>query len=272
MAKVQKLMPHYELIYIADTFNAPYGNKTKRKLLVIARGLVEYINSHFNPEIIVLACNTLTMNAISHLREEFYRTKFVGVEPALKQARIYGGDTIIFATKSTLKHYKRLNKKITAELKGEYEENGLEFFDDDKIYRIAKKDCARLVDENLDNLEVLNPFLEGIFAKPKYRNIENIVLGCTHYVAIKEGINNVFERVRFFDGTTGVANRIRDIARFPKPRNSNPKGQKENGFENNIEYVDKLTQLPKNVKILTTDGDRRQQAKFERYFIKLSNS
>lgn len=267
MAKVQKLMPHYELIYIADTFNAPYGNKSRSKLLQISRSLVEYITSHYNPEIIVLACNTLTMNTISRLREEFFRTKFVGVEPALKQARIYGGDTIIFATKSTLKNYKQLNKKITAELKSQYEENNLEYVDDDKVFRIKSKDCASLVDNNLEDLSRLKPYLENLFSKPKYKNVENIVLGCTHFVAIKEEINDIFERVRFFDGTVGVANRIRDIARFPKPRKNQI--EEKTAFESNFQYSCRLTALPKNIKIITTNGDRRQQARFERYFLKL---
>ena len=269
MAKVQKLMSHYELIYIADTFNAPYGNKSRGKLLQISRSLVEYITSHYNPEIIVLACNTLTMNTISRLREEFFRTKFVGVEPALKQARIYGGDTIVFATKATLKNYKQLNKKITAELKSQYEENNLEYVDDDKVFRLKSKECAALVDKYLEDLSRLKPYLENLFSKPKYKNVENIVLGCTHFVAIKEEINDIFERVRFFDGTTGVANRIRDIARFPKPRKSSNEITEKTAFEGDIEYISRLTKLPKNVKILTTDGDRRTQARFERYFLKL---
>jgi len=269
MAKVQKLMPHYELIYIADTFNAPYGNKSRGKLLQISRSLVEYITSHYNPEIIVLACNTLTMNTISRLREEFFRTKFVGVEPALKQARIYGGDTIVFATKSTLKNYKQLNKKITAELKSQYEENNLEYVDDDKVFRVKSKECAALVDKYLEDLSRLKPYLENLFSKPKYKNVENIVLGCTHFVAIKEEINDIFERVRFFDGTTGVANRIRDIARFPNPRKSSNEITEKTAFEGDIEYISRLTKLPENVKILTTDGDRRTQARFERYFLKL---
>ena len=269
MAKVQKLMPHYELIYIADTFNAPYGNKSRGKLLQISRSLVEYITSHYNPEIIVLACNTLTMNTISRLREEFFRTKFVGVEPALKQARIYGGDTIVFATKATLKNYKQLNKKITAELKSQYEENNLEYVDDDKVFRVKSKECAALVDKYLEDLSRLKPYLETLFSKPKYKNVENIVLGCTHFVAIKEEINDIFERVRFFDGTTGVANRIRDIARFPNPRKSSNEITEKTAFEGDIEYISRLTKLPENVKILTTDGDRRTQARFERYFLKL---
>ena len=269
MAKVQKLMPHYELIYIADTFNAPYGNKSRGKLLQISRSLVEYITSHYNPEIIVLACNTLTMNTISRLREEFFRTKFVGVEPALKQARIYGGDTIVFATKATLKNYKRLNKKITAELKSQYEENNLEYVDDDKVFRLKSKECAALVDKYLEDLSRLKPYLENLFSKPKYKNVENIVLGCTHFVAIKEEINDIFERVRFFDGTTGVANRIRDIARFPNSRKSSNEITEKTAFEGDIEYISRLTKLPENVKILTTDGDRRTQARFERYFLKL---
>ncbi|MBR4406751.1 MAG: aspartate/glutamate racemase family protein [Clostridia bacterium] len=268
LAKAQKLLPHYEMIYLADTFNAPYGNKSKRKLEKIAENLVEFINTQFNPEIIVLACNTLTMNTISRLREEFYRTKFVGVEPALKQAKIYGGDTIIFATKSTIRNYKKLNKKISLELKSEYEENGLEYPEEDKVFRVALSDCAQLIDQHLDDLSCLRPLLEKTFSKPKYKNCENLVLGCTHYIAIKEVLNDIFERIRFFDGTTGVANRIRDIARFPKPKNKQ-QTQEEIAFENNREYVDRINRLPKNVKIITTDGDRRQQAKFERYFLKL---
>ena len=82
----KKVLPDINFIYVADSQNSPYGNKSKRKLLKIADLLVKNIINLYNPKIIVLACNTLTTVAIKHLREKYKDIYFIGTEPAIKPA------------------------------------------------------------------------------------------------------------------------------------------------------------------------------------------
>lgn len=247
LAECIKTLPNYEYLYIADTFNAPYGEKSKKKLIKIAIELVNNIIKKHNPEIIVFACNTLTVNAIKEVREKFFKTKIVGVEPALKTAKTYGGDTIIFATKSTLKHYKKLDKKIERSLKLEYKKQNLKYYNTDKTYKIHIKNLPALIEENSENLDNLLPLLNQTFCYDKYQKCLNMVLGCTHFIGIKEQLNTLFPNIKFFDGAKAVAKRVAEIALHPAPQNYSAENEPQ-------------------ITILTTNGDRIKQKSFEKYF------
>ena len=185
----KKLLPNVNFVYIADKQNAPYGNKSKRKLLKIAFNLVDYIISKYNPKIIVIACNTMTAVTIKFLREKYKNINFVGTEPAIKPAlkKYNKKEILLFATKNTNKYYKNIRK-------------------------IQIKNLPKIIDENINNLNIINPTLKKHFCKNKYKNIKAIVLGCTHYIYLKENLKLIFgEKIEFFDNTYGVANRVKYI-------------------------------------------------------------
>lgn len=252
LAECVKILPNYEFLFVADTFNAPYGEKSKRKLTKIALELVQKIIEKHNPEIIVFACNTLTVNAIQSVREKFFKTKFVGVEPALKTAKIYGGNTIIFATKSTLKNYKKLDKKIEKSLKNEYKKQNLKYYNTDKTYKVFIENLPALIEKNSENLDNLLPILNQKFCQDKYQKCYNLVLGCTHFIAIKEQLNTLFPNIKFFDGAKAVAKRVAEICLYKPTENYS-------------------SENPPKITIQTTDGDRAKQKSFEKYFESLLN-
>lgn len=205
-----KLISNYNFIYVADTVNAPYGNKSKKELIRIADKLISELNEEYNPDIFVLACNSLTVNCINFLRDK-YKKEFVGIEPALKQAKLNGGDTIIFATQTTLKSYHKLNIKCTKQLKREHKEQNLRYYNKDKVYKIFIPDLPSKIDENCNDLEVLIPTLEKQFVNPVYKNVNNLVLGCTHFIAIKPQLKEILGEVQIFDGAIPVAKRLQSL-------------------------------------------------------------
>ena len=208
LAACKKLIPHGKFVYYADNLNAPYGNKTQKQLQKIACKLVKKIIANHNPQIIVLACNTLTVNAIKFLRKRFPHQTFVGTEPALKQARIYGGNTIILATPSTQKQFYFLNKKITHELKKEHKNLDLPFFNDGKIFRVVVPNLASRIEQNLNNLNRLQPQLNSILCRTKFQTASNLVIGCTHYLAIKTQLQTALPEVKIFDNSLAIAKRV----------------------------------------------------------------
>lgn len=187
----KKLLPNEEFIYYADTPNAPYGDKKQKELKSIARSLVEKFSLEYDPDIFVLACNTLTTNTISYLRKIFPDKKFVGTEPALKPAlkKYAKKDVLLFATHATIKKCK---------IHG--------------IKKIYIKNLPKLIDENLDKLYSLNPILIKYLLKNKYKNIKAIVLGCTHFIYLKNNLNIILgDDIEFFDNAKGVAQRVKSL-------------------------------------------------------------
>lgn len=185
MEEVLKALPNFHYAYVADFQNCPYGNKRGRKLRKIGESLVRQILLKISPKIIVLACNTLTTNVISHLRKKFPNTIFVGTVPAVKPALKKGEEILLFATKATIAKTKKNNK----------------------IKTVFIKNLPFLIDKT-QNLDDLNKIL--IKNLEKYKNIEHVVLGCTHFLRIKSQLKNIFnKKTIFYDSCEGVSKQLK---------------------------------------------------------------
>ena len=102
LKEIVKLLPNEDYIYIADSANAPYGQKSADQIIELCKKNVDYLLAK-DCKLIVVACNTATTNAIKVLRNT-YKVPFIGIEPALKPAVLNTKNNIIgiLATKGTL--------------------------------------------------------------------------------------------------------------------------------------------------------------------------
>lgn len=83
-AAIHQLLPNEKTIYLADSKNAPYGQKSKAEIIALSIKNVEFLLK-MDCKLIVVACNTATTNAIQELRAK-YEVPFIGIEPAIKPA------------------------------------------------------------------------------------------------------------------------------------------------------------------------------------------
>ena len=240
-----KLISGCNFYYVADTFNAPYGNKNKSALKKIALELIVELHKKYNADLYVLACNTLTVNTIKYLREKT-GLKIVGTEPPLKKAKLYGGDTVYFATKSTIKRFKTTNAKITSQLKQECKNDGLKYVSGGKTYKIYIDNLPQLIEENLEKIVTLKPLLMQHLDRSPLNECDNLVLGCTHFTAIKPLLEEIFPDMMIWDSTNAVASRVQTLIGSKKSARAN------------------------KVKIITTDGDKQREKIFQAYFESLS--
>src|SRR5690554_6116570 len=100
--EIHRLLPLENIVYLADSKNAPYGNKTSEEITTLSLKNTKKL-LEFQCKIIVVACNTATTNAISTLREK-YVLPIIGIEPAIKPAALKTKSKSIgiLATKGTL--------------------------------------------------------------------------------------------------------------------------------------------------------------------------
>ena len=100
--EIQALMPYENCIYLADSINAPYGEKSNEEIVQLSIKNTEYLIQR-RCKLIVVACNTATTNAIDYLRNS-YDIPFIGIEPAIKPAALNSKSKKvgILATKGTL--------------------------------------------------------------------------------------------------------------------------------------------------------------------------
>lgn len=171
-----------EIIYLADTANAPYGEKTKEQILDFSVSITEYFLHHHAIDALVVACNTATSAAIKELREKYPHLIIVGTEPGLKPAlsHTHTKRVGILATPATLngEKYKHLRNKLCTQYHAQ-------------VYEQA---CHGLV-EQIENGEIETPrtlsMLETWLSPMREANVDTIVLGCTHYPLISRAIEQI---------------------------------------------------------------------------------
>ena len=197
--EIQTLLPMENTIYLSDSVNAPYGEKTKNEIIDLSIKNTNYLLNK-NCKLIVVACNTATTNAIKVLRKN-YKIPFIGIEPAIKTAALQTKtNTIgILATKGTLnselfeKTSNALDQKI---IRKEIIGKGLvELIESGKLH---SKEMNTLL------LEYLNPLL--------HQNIDCLVLGCTHYPYLIPQIRKIVgNKIKIIDSGEAVAKQTKFI-------------------------------------------------------------
>lgn len=197
LREIRKLLPNENYIYYADSKNNPYGEKTYDELLNIVTNIVEYLLKE-DVKLIVIACNTATTKCIKALREKYPDIPFVGTEPAIKVACDKNcKNTIVMATPGTIKS-ERLHELIVQNKK--------------KTQKITLLPCKGLADTiEFKSKEDVDKLLYKLLHKYQDKDVDSIVLGCTHYPHAKKNIKKLFPKARLIDGNKGVARQVKRI-------------------------------------------------------------
>ncbi|MYM65621.1 glutamate racemase [Pseudoduganella sp. FT55W] len=173
--------PHEDLMYFADSGHAPYGDKTEQYVVERALAVTDFLLAQ-GAKALVVACNTATVAAIKAVRAKYPDLPVVGVEPGLKPAAAAtrNGKVGVLATARTLKGDKflQLREQISAATQAEFllqPAVGL-------VNEIEKGDLhAPAIAEMLERY--VAPLLE--------QGADTLVLGCTHYPFVRDGIERV---------------------------------------------------------------------------------
>ena len=169
-----------------------YGDKSRDEIYAIVKNIVEILISK-GCEIIVIACNTASTQCVKKLREEFPNMTFIATEPAYKMVHDYAidGKTLVMATKGTIASERFLYLYHA--------------YDNGKTTILACPGLADLIEQGRNDL-LLAYFDEHFSA---FKDVDNIVLGCTHYPLIKKELKDFFGDVKFFDSALGVSKELK---------------------------------------------------------------
>lgn len=197
--EIKALLPHEDTIYLADSFYAPYGNKSQQAIIDLSIKNTEFLISK-NCKLIVVACNTATTNAIKTLRST-YTIPFIGIEPAIKPAALKTETKVIgiLATKGTLSS--DLFHK-TADLYS----NGI------TVIEQVGEGLVTLIEEGKIYSDSLKSLLKSYIKPMLDANIDYLVLGCTHYpYLIPILIDMLPKHVKIIDSGEAVARQVKTI-------------------------------------------------------------
>lgn len=199
LASVVKKIPGAKYVYFGDTANAPYGPRSSAEILALSIRAIEKLLT-YHPDVVVIACNTVTSTSIAKLRERFPTVLFVGVEPAIKPAvQISTNKKImVAATQATLvsDSYRRL-KKLWAD--------GVEVVD------LARPEWVRMVEENDNVDEILTRDCQEILAT----GADVLVLACTHFPFLKQQLQQLLPPIMIIDSADPVAFHVQELLNLP---------------------------------------------------------
>ncbi len=197
--EVIALLPHENTIYLSDSKNAPYGEKSKEDILALCIKNTEFLLKQ-NCKLIVVACNTATTNAIEYLRNT-YNVPFIGIEPAIKPAALKTKtNTIgILATKGTL------NSAL-------FEKTSSTFRTHIKIKETIGKGLVELIEKGKFNSKETTALLQYYLQPMIEENIDALVLGCTHYPYLIPQIRKIVgDTIKIIDSGEAVAKQTKAI-------------------------------------------------------------
>ena len=122
-------------------------------------------------KMIIFACNTLSTVCLAFARNLI---DYMPIIPTLPIIKTFKTNTLVLCTSVTKKYNEDVKFAQT--------------LDNVKVEDFS--DLAKKIDENMQNLSVLQPFLDKKLKKYANMDIHQVVLGCTHYNLIKKQITN----------------------------------------------------------------------------------
>ena len=197
--EIVDLLPNENTIYFADSKNAPYGQQTKEKIIEFSIKNTELLLER-GCKLIVVACNTATTNAIKYLRTN-YDVPFIGIEPAIKPAALQTKNNIVgvLATQGTL----------SSEL---FNNTSQKFSDGITIIEQIGEGLVPLIEEGKKDSVKMKKLLH-LYLKPMIeKNIDYLVLGCSHYPFLIPQIRNIVgKNVTIIDSGEAVARQTKAV-------------------------------------------------------------
>ncbi len=197
--EIHKILPAENMIYLADSKNSPYGDKTKEEIVALSFKNTEYLIDN-GCKLVVVACNTASTNAVAELRAHF-KIPFIRIQPAIKPAALQTKTKTIgiLATRGTL----------TSEL---FYENTKQFAQGVEVVEQVGEGIVTLIEAGKLNSPEMSSLLEGYLLPMLEKGIDHLVLGCTHYPLLIPQISALIgHKISILDSGEAVARQTKNI-------------------------------------------------------------
>ena len=185
LTELKKILPKESFIFLADTKNSPYGNKSLEELELLVRKNIEFLLGK-KVKAIVFACNTASILDIDTLRNE-YEIPIVTVLESTVSAIGEGDKKILVAATevvaSSNKHEELINRKYPESI----------------VRAQACRDIVPNIEFNdLESNDIQN-IVDGYMSRYRGDHYDTLILGCTHYPIWKKYFSRAMQGVKIVD-------------------------------------------------------------------------
>ena len=174
--EIMNQMPNERIVYFGDTARVPYGSKSRDTVVRYSRQIVRFLLEQ-NVKAIAVACNTASAYAIPEIEAECPVPVIGVIRPGAKTAveGTRNGRIGVIGTRAT----------ITS---GSYKEYIREIMPGAEVFGQACPLFVPLVEEGLWEDPVTDEIARRYMASLIDRDIDTLIMGCTHYPLIRKTI------------------------------------------------------------------------------------
>lgn len=191
---VTALLPNESTVYVGDHAFLPYGLKTKRQIQQRAVRLIKFLLDH-HAKLIIVACNTATIAGIDVYRRRFPHVPIIGVVPVVKTA----------SEQTKVRSFAVLSTSFTAG--SAYQKKLIHTFaPSSNVHNLGCPNLLSFVEQGVLTGRHIDGELRRILTPAILKNIDVVVLGCTHYAFLRRAIRAIVgSKIRVLDSGGAVA-------------------------------------------------------------------
>ncbi len=199
--EIKRLLPNENLIYFGDTKHLPYGEKSPEAIIGYVTKITQFLLDN-NCKAIVIACNSATANALKEVLELVDNKVPVidVINPVAEKVSYEIHNNVgVIATKATVNSglYRKSIRKHNRFI---------------KVDELATPLLVPAIEEGFKNHPITHSIIYNYLSNKKLKNIETLILGCTHYPLLIDEIKQYYgNRVRVIDSPNIVANQLKMI-------------------------------------------------------------
>ena len=199
LTAVKELLPNESFVYLADQKNNPYGGRSVSEIKKLSSKVIEFLIDK-KVKLVIVACNTVSVNAIDYLRSKF-SIPIIAVVPVVKtiSEKTKTGEVLVLSTPATAKsqYLKNLIKKFS---------NGK------KVHVVGTSRLEHLAEKGIITGPKVKSAIKASLSIIKNSNIDSIALGCTHYPFLTKEIQKfVGPNVYIYDSGGAIARRTKVV-------------------------------------------------------------
>jgi glutamate racemase len=209
---IKQVLPHESLIYFGDTAHLPYGDKSEAAIQAYSIKIADILLKR-GCKVIVIACNSASSAAYELLKEYVRKDAHIinVIDPMVELVteQFEGKKVGLIGTKRTVQSgiYAR---KIQEANKGII------------LQSLATPLLAPMIEEGFFNNQISHEIIAQYLADDTLKDIEALVLACTHYPLIKKEINEFYQnKVTVLDSALVVAQALQRYLAFNRILNEN---------------------------------------------------
>lgn len=196
---IKDKLPHEKLIYFGDTAHLPYGDKSPDSIKYYSIRIAQFLLDN-QCKMIVIACNTASALAYEAVKDFVGKRALVVnvIDPVVekisqeKNLKKIG----VIATKGTIKSGIHASKIKAANSK-------------QTVYGLATPLLVPMIEEGFFNNTISRSIIHSYLSRPKIKNIDALILGCTHFPLIKNEIGEFYkQKIPLVDSADEVADQV----------------------------------------------------------------